>query len=143
MKNQKLGWLLVIVLLVIFGGVAIAEEELTLTELAEQLAALALRVESLESFWQNSGSVELGNNSCAIAQKSEEGLAAKLQRETALKYFDEHESLPDIPLVSRVVVDLDANQILVVYTSDFFDGYSVTEIWSGCEFIGSSDWRTE
>ena len=128
----------IVILLAFGGGVAIAEEEITLQGLADQISALMERVDALEAMWEGPGAIYLSDDTCEIGRNGE------IQDATVLKYketWDEWPDLDDIDIY-QVVYDSDSNRIGIVY-EDFWDDRYVTEVWNGCEFIDSSDWWEE
>jgi len=112
-----------------------AQSELTLEGLAEQVVSLVQRVEALESLWDGPGSVALDGGGCVI-------VTGTLQRETAIKYYDQFEEFPDRILIETVAIQPEENKIAVLYTTLWGHEWA-WEYWIDCEFVGSSDWERD
>ena len=131
----------VVIFLVVLAGVAFAQDEdLTLSSLADQLAALTTRVTALESIWEGPGvwkdpntEIEIYDDQCII------GLSDKMQNETILKFLEKYDDLPYRIEIDQVVIDPASNSVSLVI-EEWNSSRYVVERWDGCEFVGSSDW---
>lgn len=110
-----------------------AQAELTLESLAEQLASLVERVEALESFWESKGSMPIDDDACVVA-------TGELQRETALKFYDQYERFPENIQIQYVAVAPKLDMVSVTYSEGWDEGRYSRERWIDCEFLESIDW---
>lgn len=130
--------LVVVILLAIGSGIAMADEGLTLEVLAESIASLTARVEALESIFEGPGAKAITDGVCVI------GLGDGIQDETVFKYKEAYGEWPDFGQIDigHIIVDSNSDEITVVHEyAVWFTRRYVDEIWNGCEFVGSSDWR--
>lgn len=130
--------LVVVILLAMGGGIVMADEGLTLEVLAESIASLTGRVEALESIFEGPGAQAISDGECAI------GLGDGIQDETVFKYKEAYGEWPDFAQIDigHIVIDSNSDEIKVVHEyAVWFTRRYVDEIWKGCEFVGSSDWR--
>lgn len=129
--------LLAFVAILIFLSVSqvFAQSELTLEGLAEQVTSLVQRIEALESLWDGPGSLSLDDGGCVVA-------TGELQRETAIKYYDQFEEFPDRIEIKTVAIQPEENKIAILYT-DLWESEWAWEYWTDCEFVGSSDWERD
>ena len=133
MRKRLLLLALVAILVFLSVSQVLAQSELTLEGLAEQVTSLVQRVEALESFWESKGSRPLDNGACVIA-------AGELQRETALKFYDQYEKFPENVEIQYVVVAPEENMVSVTYSEGWDEGRYSRERWIDCEFLESIDW---
>ncbi len=115
-----------------------ASDEISLEELAETVADLVTRVERIEAIWAGPGAIEV-DGGCLI------GMQDGLQDETVLKYkeqFDEWVDTDDIWPV-QIKQEAETGYTVIVYADGIgmFSAYLVDEVWDGCDFVGSSEWR--
>ena len=135
--KRKIVIVVIVVTLTILGVTKVsAQAELTLENLAEQLASLVQRVAALESIWEGPGSIpiEETEGACIVA-------TGKLQRQTALKFYQQFEKFPeDIEIQSVAILpSIPLTGIAVTYTAG--NGrYMARERWIDCEFVGGTDW---
>lgn len=118
--------------------------ELSLQSLSDRIDAvttsitdLTTRLEAAESIWSGPGAVEFSDGTCQI------GMDDHLQDETVLKYKEQYDEWLDMNDIwfRNIVFDPGSGNVLVTYADDIWDSAKqVTEEWSGCEFVGSSDW---
>ena len=129
--------MVIVVLSLLVPSIIWAQEEgVTLESLAEQLSSLVQRVEALESIWEGPGSISLEDGGCMIA-------TGALQRETAIKFYDTFEEFPEYVSIYRVAFQPEENKVLILYTEGYGDDRWVYEMWTGCEFEGSSEWEED
>ena len=137
--------IIIAVLTLLVPGVLLAQDELTLEDLAEQVAEvveqvadLAERVATIEEIWTGPGSRELNDVACIIGENT------VLQDESVLKYKDQYEQWVNVEEVTikAVVYNKETGYIVITYadTPWGFDDKLVGERWDGCEFVESSDW---
>lgn len=137
--------IIIAVLTVLVPGALLAQDEITLEGLAEQLAEvveqvadLAERVATIEEIWTGPGSRELTDVACIIGENT------ILQDESVLKYKDQYEEWVNVEEVTikGVVYNKETGYIVITYadTPWGFDDKRVAESWDGCEFVISSDW---
>ena len=134
--KRKIAIAVVVVTLMSFGVAQVsAQAELTLESIAEQLVSLIERVEALESIWEGPGSLPLTEpeGACVVA-------TGELQRETALKFYDQFDRFPENIRIHSVVVFPPADGTSVTYTEGWGDEYYARERWVNCEFSESTDW---
>ena len=129
--------LMVITLLALLVPSALwAQEELTLELLAGRLDDLVTRVEALEKLWAGPGAIELANGDCLIGSQDQ------IQDETVLGYKEKFDKWLSTDFVSlhQIVYSPESGHTFVTYADSPFASKLVVEEWSGCEYIGSSDW---
>ena len=126
--------IIIALLALLVPGALWAQEELTLEGLAEQLAALAGRVEALESVMTGPGAIEIEGGACQIAG---DGGA---QNETVVEWQVQRGEWPNVDQmrVASVIIGEDGSTT-VTYAHSYTDEY-IEEIWNGCEFAGTGDW---
>lgn len=139
--------IIIAVLTLLVPGVLLAQDEITLeglaeqvTEVVEQVTDLAERIELIESLWKGPGSTDLGDDLCLIS------LRDTLQDETVMKYKAQYDEWldPQSTWFVGVTYAKDTGHILITYADDLWgDANKVIEEWNGCEFVGSSDWWEE
>lgn len=112
----------------------LAQEELTLEGLADQLAALVTRIEAIESKLTPPVTSE---DTCVLYSHS-----SPLQRETITKYIDAFEEEPGLVVLRSIYRDNESGRITAQF-SERLSPPSVTEIGDGCEFVGASDWAED
>ena len=134
--------IIIVVLTFLVPGVLLAQDELTLeglaeqvTEVVEQVADLAERIATIEEIWTGPGPIILEEGDCVI------GLNESLQDETVIKFKETYDEWLDVDDVSIVQVMYlpESGNTAVVYEEYWEDKY-VIEVWNGCEFLESSDW---
>ena len=147
MKRYLKHFIIWIVVLALFvpAGVVLAQDELTLESLAEQVAGvveqvadLAERVAAIEDIWTGLGPIILEDGNCVI------GLNDTLQDETVIKFKDTYDEWLDVEDVSIVqVMYLPGTGNIAVIYEEFWDDRYVIESWNSCEFLGSTAWWEE
>ena len=139
--------IIIAVMTVLVPGALLAQDEITLeslseqvAEVVEQVADLAERVATIEEIWTGPGPIVLEDGDCAI------GLNKSLQDETVIKFKDTYDEwlTVDGVRISQIMYLPESGNIAVVY-EEYWDRPStfVIESWNGCEFLGSSDWWEE
>ncbi|MXX26559.1 MAG: hypothetical protein F4Z82_14080 [Caldilineaceae bacterium SB0668_bin_21] len=120
----------IVLMIVLTVGHGMAEEEITLESLAEQLATLIERVDAIED------QVNFPNtrDECWIAFHN------NISREAMESYLETYEgaSPPPTRLVS---VARKGDRVTVRYVTAFNRSRYVEEYFDGCEFVGHSDWE--
>lgn len=137
--------LISIVIVLSVGGIAWAQEDDVsvegladgLSTLTETVTGLVSRVERIESLWSGPGAIDV-EGGCVI------GMPDHLQDETVLKYKEQFDEWLDTDSVWPVEIkhEPDTGHTVIVYADDIgmFADYLVAESWSGCDFVGSTDW---
>ncbi len=122
----------------------LAQDDLTLESLAEQLAALTARVERVEALFVGPGARDVDETTCQIGKRR------LVQDETVIRYKEQFDEWIDPSDVwwSEIRYSRESGRITIIYADDIPGGYPsdekyVSEEWDGCEFIGSSDWWEE
>ena len=121
---------------------ALAQEDLSLVGLSEQLqaltdkvTALTERIDSIEALWINSTPTVLLDGSCLVGSKG------GMQDSSVLSYketFDEWPNTNDFQ-VAGVNYNPETGIIGVQY-EELFTDQSIIEFWQGCEFLENTDW---
>lgn len=134
---RKVLFAIMIVLLVVPAVVLAQEAEMTMEDLAGRIADLTERLERVELLFHGPGAIEV-DGGCVI------GMPDHLQDETVLKYKEKFDEWLDTNSIWPVEIrnDTKTGNTTIVYTDDIgmFADYQVEESWSGCEFLGSTDW---
>ena len=131
MRRNIVVIVLAALLIVLAAAGVSAQEEITLAGLAEQLAALVTRVEALEDRLNFTGPGKQSGE-CLIATRQ------NIDRDTMAAYLDTFEgATPPSVLIQSVVRNGD--NITVTYVTYNVNRY-VKEYFTGCEFVGHSDW---
>ena len=137
--------LLIVVAAIITPTILFAQDELTLESLSTRIAALtealndhATRLQRIEELWSGPGALEMFDNGCTISS------AGDLQNETVLKYKEKWDEWVVVERVevAGVLYSTENDRVGILYQVGYPRRW-VTETWSGCEFIESSDWWEE
>lgn len=146
--------LIVTVLVILFLPVAVvAQEEITLENLAEIVAILSAKTEEMdkrlgdiESFFADDGPVEMYGNGCLIALESYSAELLDLEGlrdEAVLSYkqaFDEWLVVSTVEIHS-VLFNTETAHMGITYRAPN-DRFMVEE-WDGCELVQASEWWEE
>ena len=125
---------IVVALFALLPAALLAQDELTLEGLAEQITALTDRVTAVEAKLEP---LTTDGGVCVQYAKGQ------LQRETITKYLDAFEENVG-SLVSLKAVHHDTeNGITIYHFDEGFTDRSVTETWRGCEFLDVGEWEEE
>ena len=131
MINRILAIVLATVLLILSVSHLSAQEDISLESLVESFAALVTRVEALEDRLNFTGPGKQSGE-CLIATDE------SIDRDTMAAYLDTFEGAsPPSVLIQSVIRNGD--HITVTYQTYNVNRY-VEEYFTGCEFIGHSDW---
>ena len=151
--NGRLKYLFILSIVAILAFMPLAlqaQDDLTLENLAEQLAALLDRVTALES-----EIVLTGDGLCVIGNRE------TIQAQTATKYLEEFDELPGnakniriegvtyepgvdiVGIRYREELSLDPFSMARTMDSMQDEPRRVIEYWEGCQYAGSSDWWGE
>ena len=128
--------LVLIALFLAAGGIALAQDELTLDGLAEQLAALVSRVDEVESKLTPGAIVDKDGN-CRLA------VSDRLHPTSLVEYLEKY---PDSDTPGRIAITnvyiVPGTGVAVTFgpISESSTYRFVTEYWSGCEFLNTSGW---
>ena len=134
--------LIIIVLLALFiPGALLAQDELTLEDLVEQLGALEVRLESLEAMFADPWSpniiyVDDGVCQSPLHSKREWGefIRMEIRQETADAYRTQYGTSIDPSgdvYLSSISFDVDTSNVYIQYTTN---DRTVVEKWAHCEF---------
>ena len=122
------------------------EEELTLAGLAEQIKALATRVDKLESIFAG-GRPVVDEGGCTLVKYApgDAGVSSikipLVQVETMVSYRNKFsQNLEELDIVQ---IDLSKDgTITISYTSEHdYDDYTISEVFQWCEFSHLTEWR--
>ncbi len=129
---------IVVALLALLPVALLAQDELTLEGLAETVAELVTRIDTIESRLTH-GAVVDGDGNCRLAIKD------RLHATSVVEYLEKY---PDSKTPGSIAI---ANVYIVPGTgiavtfgpiSESSTYRRITEYWSGCDFIGTSGWWT-
>lgn len=127
--------IIIAVLAIVVPGALLAQDELTLEGLAEQVAALVERVEAVEA---KLAPITTEDGVCVQYANGQ------VQRETVTKYFDAYEENLETSRLRLVAIQFGTETGLTVYHfEEVFADRSVTETWRGCEFLDVGEWQEE
>lgn len=113
----------------------LAQGEISLEGLAEQLQTLTDRVDVIEALWINSEPLVMADGSCIIGYEGGPHDATVLKFKSA---FDEWPNTDNIR-VFAVAVDPETGVVSLQYET-LYDNQFVIEMWQDCEFLGTTDW---
>ncbi|MCY3709176.1 MAG: hypothetical protein OXG26_09785 [Caldilineaceae bacterium] len=135
-------------LALLIPGVLLAQEELTLDGLADQLTALENRLGALEAMFADPWSpnvIHMDDGVCQnpLHSKSERGdfIQMEMRQETADAYRTQYGTSIDPSLhvyLSSISFDVDSSNVYIQYTTN---DRTVVEKWAHCEFLGHSEWE--
>lgn len=141
---MKRNCIIIVLAALLIPGVMLAQDELTLESLSEQLTALTERVTTLESIFEGPGSVEI-DDTCIIGGYNE--TEQQVQDQTVLNYKKEFDQFPAVEYLRIYSVSFkpDSGEIIVVYrdTDNWSELVLVSEIWNGCELSSVTDWTVQ
>ena len=135
-------------LALLIPGVLLAQGELTLEDLAEQLTALEDRLGALEAMFADPWSpnvIHMDDGVCQnpLHSKHERGdyMQVEMRQETADAYRTQYGTSIDPSLrvsLSSISFDVDSSNVYIQYTTN---DRTVVEKWAHCEFLGHSEWE--
>ena len=142
MKNKLVVVSLVCLTALCLSVPVVAQGELSLEGLSEQLqaltdkvTALTERVDSIEALWDNSEPTILLDGSCVV------GSTGGMQDATVLNYKQTFDAWPDTENFEVVGVNHNSETgIIGIQYVELFTNQSTIEFWQGCEYIESTDW---
>jgi len=148
--------IIIVVLAVLAPTALLASDEVTLEDLAALFLSLSGRTDALEDrlgalegLFTEDGAVESYENGCLIGIEKYTADALDVQPlrdETVLKYKEQYGDwldLSEVQIIS-ILYNTDTKAIGIMYRKGWADsGPFVTEEWSECEFVQSSDWWEE
>lgn len=149
MKNKLVVVALVCLTALCLSVPVLAQGELSLEGLAEQLQALtdkvtALtertdsiteRMDSIEALWVNSEPAILLDDSCVI------GAGGEMQDSSVLSYKETFDEWPDTGSFTVQGVNYNPETGLIgIQYGGIFSNNAIVEFWQGCEYIDSTDW---
>ena len=115
-------------------GALLAESEITLEGLAEQLAELVSRVEAIESQLSPPSTID---EECLVY------LWGGLHRETITAYINAYDAEPGTPYLRSIYFDTSSGQTRLYFQEGDYPTRYVSEIYKGCDFVSHSDWIEE
>ena len=153
MKNKLVIVSLIVVVALCAAMPVLAQDELTLEGLSEQLSALVdsvttltertdmvtARLDTIEGRWINPEPVSLVDGGCLV------GSSGGMHDSSVLKYKEMFDEWPDTDQMDVVGVAFVASEdgsdsrTFIQYELPRPDQF-IIEIWDGCEFLRSSDW---
>ena len=143
MKRQMIVVVVVVFLLAVGTSQVIAQSELTLESLAEQLGLVSDRVSVIESrLTPNARITDKGN--CQLA------IPGRMHATSLLSYLEKYttESIPDVELMAvyHLVEDEPSGATAIGFRVTGGLNYPVHfrfiyEYWDGCEYLKSSEWE--
>ena len=135
-------------LVLLIPGALLAQEELTLEGLADQLTALEDRLGTLEAIFADPWSPDLIYMDDGVCQnplhsKRERGdfIQMEIRQETADAYRTQYGTSIDPSgdvYLSSISFDVDSSDIYIQYTTN---DRTVMERWAHCEFLDHSEWK--
>ena len=127
--------IIIAVLALLVPGALLAQDELTLEGLAEQVANLADRVTTIE-FELAEKIVITSEGKCLVLHGDFD-----LHHETATKFLDEFGEIPSFVSLEAISFHTDSGMLGVLYVEYNNRPFKyVTEYWSGCQYGGTSRW---
>ena len=138
MRRIRVFLAVIVLLLMLSVAQVMAQGEITLEGLAEQLAALVERVDAIEKRFEFTPPVDEDGN-CRLAIRN------RVHPETMAAYLDTYpdDRTPQYVYITSVHDGADSTLIKFnTYVMNKKDKH-VTETWDGCEFVGHSDWWEE
>ena len=120
----------------------LAQGELSLEDLSEQLQALAdkvtaltERVDAIEALGINSEPIRLQDGSCVVGSRG--GMHAA----TVLSYRETFDEWPDPDDIRVIGVSYNPETgVILIHYQELFTNMSIFELWHGCEYIENSNW---
>ena len=146
MKNKLVIVALVCLTALCLSVPVLAQGELSLEGLSEQLqaltdkvTALTERVDAIESLWVNSETTILLDGSCVV------GSTGGVQDATVLSFKQTFDEWPntDGMSVTGVSYDPETGIIGIQYRALLSGRQATIEFWQGCEFLENTDWWEE
>ena len=116
-------------------GLLLAQGELSLEGLFEQVQAVTERLDRIEALWVNSEPLVLADGACIT------GSEGGVQDATVLKYKTAFDAWPntDNIRIFAVAHDPETGIVGLQYETLYADEF-VIEFWQGCEFLDSTEW---
>ena len=145
MTSKRAIILLAILAAIITPTILFAQDGLTLESLSDRIESIVealddhnSRLQRIENIWSGPGALEMFDNGCTISS------AGNLQDETVLKYKEKWDEWVVVERVevAGVLYSTDNDRVGILYQVGYPRRW-VTETWSECEFIESSDWWEE
>ena len=120
----------------------LAQGELTLEDLSEQLQALTSkvtavteRIDTIEALWVNSEPTILLDGSCVV------GSEGGVQDATVLSYKQTFDEWPNTDHFKVVGVSYNSETgVIGIQYEELLKDQSTIEFWQDCEYIESADW---
>ena len=125
----------VFLLLALLPTLLLAQSELTLESLAETVAGLTERIEEIEQKLTHGAHVDDDGN-CRLAVQE------RLHATSMVDYLEKYQDsgAPDNIVINNVYVVPGTGIAITFSTRESSNTRLVTEYWSGCEFVSSSEW---
>ena len=146
-----------VILLLVGGGVVIAQEEgISLESLRQSLSSLYTRVDDLDKRLSAleetvlvvpQSETEMSADICPVWEYSSD---FQLEKEVQLAYFDIYDRFPEDPNIRGLVYDGEKDLVGLLFyiwestgvKGDFGNRY-VFQLYSGCEYVGFTPWMTD
>ena len=145
---MKRALIIIVLLALLIPGALLAQGELTLENLAEQLTALEVRLGALEEMFADPWSpnvIYMDDGVCQnpLHSKRERGdfIQMEIRQETADAYRTQYGTSIDPSgsvYLSSISFDVDSSNVYIQYTTN---NRTVVEKWAHCEFLGHSEWE--
>ena len=146
-----------VALFALLPAVLLAQDELTLENLAETVAGLTERIDAVEvlitgpdSLSDRVATIEAlftGPGSTAVPNSTEciTGERRSLQDESVIKHKEKYDEWadPEDAWIVEVRYDVESETVKIKYELGLFEDKFVVETWDGCEFLHSSEWWEE
>ncbi len=138
MRRKGLFLVLLVLLVVVPVAQVMAQGDITLEDLADQLAALVERMEAIESQLDFTPPVDQDGN-CRLALRN------RVHPQSMVAYL---ETYPDNRSPEYIyIIEVQEGEDGTLITFHTYErgqkDKNVIETWDGCEFVGHSDWWEE
>lgn len=134
--NRKIAILLIAAAVLLAPTLLFAQEEITLESIAESLTALTGRVDSLEQKL-TPGAIVNDDGNCRLA------LADRLHANSLVSFLEKYpdDDTPSSSTINNVYIVPGTGVAVTFEVRSSSQTRRITEYWSGCEFLHSSDWK--
>lgn len=141
--------LVVLSLFLCFGGIAVAQEELTLESLRDRLVEFEARLVKLEALFTDPWLPDViytDDGICHNPLHSSHRYASRIQGHLHQETADAFRSTYGVSIdpsdaeLSSISFGVDSSHVYLEFS---ISGQIVVEKWAHCEFLGHSEWSTD